>query len=443
MVLAYALLLSLATGLLFGLVPSLRASRPDLAGVLRASGEGATPAGSRLGVFGLSARGALVVGQVALSMVLLIGAALLMESVAHLRRVDLGFEPANLLTMQIALSPSRYDTDQKRVSFYNDLVRGVESVPGVRTAAVTLTLPLTGFARTPVQRADQPPLQLNERPLGIIQDITPAYFRTLNIPLRRGREFTARDALGGAPVAIINESLARRFWPAYPNGLDPVGQRIFIGATSHPAEIVGVVADMRQGLEGDPVPGMFRPCFQTPPASAMLAVRTKGDPLRFINAVRRQVLAIDRDQAVSEVRTMEDLVELELGQRRSILTLLELFAGTALLLAVVGIYGVISHTVVERTKEVGIRRALGAQYGDILRLVLGQGLGLALGGVAIGLGGALALTRVLESLLYHVSAADPITFAGMGLLFVVVALAASYFPARRATRIDPMAALRD
>ena len=175
----------------------------------------------------------------------------------------------------------------------------------------------------------------------------------------------------------------------------------------------------------------------------MLAVRTRGDPLRFITAVRHQVLAIDRDQAVSEVRTMEDLVELELGQRRSILTLLELFAGTALLLAVVGIYGVIAHTVVERTKEVGIRRALGAQYGDILRLVLGRGLGLALGGVAIGLGGALALTRVLESLLYHVSATDPITFAGMGLLFVVVVLAASYFPARRATRIDPMAALRD
>ena len=210
-----------------------------------------------------------------------------------------------------------------------------------------------------------------------------------------------------------------------------------------PTEIVGVVADMRQGLEGDPVPGMFRPCFQTPPASAMLAVRTKGDPLRFVNAVRHQVLAIDRDQAVSEVRTMEDLVELELGHRRSILTLLELFAGTALLLAVVGIYGVIAHTVVELTKEVGIRRALGAQYGDILRLVLGQGLGLALGGVAIGLGGALALTRVLESLLYRVSATDPITFAGMGLLFVVVALAASYFPARRATRIHPMAALRD
>ena len=174
----------------------------------------------------------------------------------------------------------------------------------------------------------------------------------------------------------------------------------------------------------------------------MFAVRTEGDPLRFVNSVRHQVLAIDRDQAVSAVKTMEDLVEAEVGQRRLIFTLLGLFAAVALLLASVGIYGVIAHTVVERTKEVGIRRALGAQQGDILRIVLGQGLGLALGGVAIGLGGALALTRVLESLLYHVSATDPATFAGISLLLVLVALVASYIPARRATRIDPMEALR-
>jgi len=442
MVLGFALVLSIATGVLFGLVPSLGASRPDLAVALRASGEAPARAGSKLRMLGLSTRGILVVGQVALSIVLLIGATLLMESIGHLRHVNPGFEPANLLTMQIPLSPTRYDTDQKKAAFFDELVRRVESLPGVRSAAVTLTLPMTGFARTPVQLADQPPAKLNERRLGIIQFITPAYFRTLKIPLRRGREFTSRDILGATPVAIINESLARRFWPAYPNGQDPVGQRILIGASPQPVEIVGIVADLRQSLESDPGPGMFRPCSQTPPASAMFAVRTEGDPLRFVNSVRRQVLAIDRDQAVSAVTTMEDLVEAEVGQRRLIFTLLGLFAAMALLLASVGIYGVIAHTVVERTKEVGIRRALGAQQGDILRLVLGRGLGIALGGVAIGLGGAFALTRVIESLLYHVSATDPATFAGISLLLVLVALVASYIPARRATRIDPMEALR-
>jgi len=225
--------------------------KTDLADVLRASGEAPARAGSRLG---LGTRGALVVGQVALSIVLLIGATLL-ESLAHLRHVNPGFEPANLLTMQIPLSPSRYDTDQKKAAFFDELVRRVESVPGVRNAAVTLTLPMTGFARTPVQLADQPPAKLNERRLGIIQFITPAYFRTLKIPLRRGREFTSRDILGAALVAIINESLARRFWPAYPNGQDPVGQRILIGASPQPVEIVGIVADLRQSLESDPRPG--------------------------------------------------------------------------------------------------------------------------------------------------------------------------------------------
>jgi predicted permease len=383
-----------------------------------------------------------VVGQVALSIVLLIGATLLMESLAHLYRVDPGFKPANLLTMQISLSPSRYGTDQKRAAFYEDLVQRVESLPGIRSAAVTLTLPLTGFARTPVQLADQPPLKLNERPLGIIQNVTPAYFRTLEIPLRRGREFTARDILGAAPVTIINESLARRFWPSYPNGQDPVGQHILIGASSDPVEIVGIVADVHQSLEADARPGMFRPCAQIPPLSAMFAVRAEGDPLRFVNSVRSQVLAIDRDQAVSGVRTMDDVVEAEVGQRRLILMLLGLFAGAALLLTLVGIYGMIAYWVVQRTKEFGIRGALGAQQGNILWLVIGQGLSLTLGGEAIGIAGALALTRVMKALLFQVSATDPLTFVGIGLLLVLLALTATYIPARRATRIDPMAALR-
>jgi ABC-type antimicrobial peptide transport system permease subunit len=244
-------------------------------------------------------------------------------------------------------------------------------------------------------------------------------------------------------VAIITEILARRFWPAYPNGPDPVGEHVLIGTNPQPLEIVGIVADVRQaGLAAEPRPGVYRPCAQTAPQSAMFAVRTEGDPLRFVNAIRSQLLAIDRDQPVTAVRTMEDVVEESEGQRRLIMKLLGLFAGTALLLVVVGIYGIIAYSVAQRTKELGIRRALGAQQADILCLVVGQGLGLALGGVVVGIAGAVALTRVMNRFLYQVSATDPATFVGIALLIFAVTLAASFIPAWRATRIDPMAALR-
>jgi len=441
-VLGFAAVLSIATGVLFGLLPSLGASRQDLVGVLRAGGEAASPAGTKRGTLWLSTRGLLVVGQVALAFVLLIGATLMMESLAYLYRVDPGFRPENLLTMQISLSPSRYDTDRKKAAFFEDLVRRVESLPGIRSAAVTLTLPMTGFARTPVQLAGQPPAKLSDRPLGIIQSITPAYFRTLAIPLRSGREFSARDILDSPPVTVVSESIARLLWPTYPNGLDPVGQHILIGANPRPVEIVGIVADVRQGLGVDPKPSMYRPSAQNPPLSAMFAVRTEAYPLRFLNAVRGQVLAIDRDQPISAVKTMDEIVEESEGERRLIMTLLGLFAGTALLLTVIGIYGVVAYSVASRTQEIGIRVALGAHEGNILRLVLGQGFSLALVGVALGVCGAFALTRVIQSLLFHVSATDPATFIGITLLFVVVALAASYVPAWRATHIDPIAALR-
>jgi predicted permease len=248
---------------------------------------------------------------------------------------------------------------------------------------------------------------------------------------------------GAPPVAIISESLARRLWPAYPRDQDPVGQHVLIGVNPQRWEIVGIVADVRQaGLAADARPGVYRPCAQNPPQSAMFAVRTEGDPLRFVNAIRSQLLAIDRDQPVSAIKSMEDIVGESEGQRRLIMTLLVCFAGTALLLAMVGLYGVIAYSVAERTKELGIRRALGAQQGDILWLVVGQGLGLTLGGVGVGIAGALALTRVMEGLLFQVSATDPATYVGIALLLVVVALAATFIPARRATRIDPMTALR-
>jgi putative ABC transport system permease protein len=442
MVLGFAVLLSIATGVLFGLVPSVGASRPDLVTVLRASGEAASATGKKRVALGLSARGALVVGQVALSMVLLIGAALLIESLARMYGVVPGFNPSHLLTLRISLPPSRYDTGQKQAAFFDELARRVQVLPGVRGAAAMFTTPMSGYAMTPVQLANQPPQPLNQRRLALIQDVTPAYFRTLEIPLKRGREFSERDDAVAPLTAIVNESLARVLWPAYPNGLDPVGQRILIGNKADPVEIVGIVADTHQALEADPPPAMFRPLDQSPIVSVAFAVRTAGDPLQMIRAVSDQVLAMDRDQPVAAFKTMDELVEAEGGQRRVLLTLLGGFAGAALLLAVIGIYGVVAYSVAQRTQEVGIRRALGARHMDILRLVVGQGLGLTLAGVALGVGASLALTRVMTSLLFHTSSTDPAAFAGIALLFVIVALAASYIPARRATRIDPMTALR-
>ncbi|HLK65522.1 MAG TPA: ABC transporter permease [Bryobacteraceae bacterium] len=441
LVLAFAMALSVATGVLFGLVPSLGASRPDLAAVLRGGGGSAAPAGKRT-IPWLHARGLLVVGQVALSMVLLIGATLLMESLAHLNRVQPGFNPDNLLTMRISLSPTRYDTDTKRALFFDGLAARLESLPGIRGAAATLTLPMQGFPMTPVQPADQAPVKLNERPLAAIQMITPPYLRTMEIPLRRGREFTAHDQSGTEPVALINEAFARLFWPEYPRGVDPVGKYILIGINPRPFQVVGVVADVHQGLDTEPMAGVYRPWDQSPALSAAFAVRTEGDPLRYANAVRGEVLAIDRDQGISDVRTMESVVAASEGQRQLIAMLLGLFAGTAMLLAVVGIYGAISYSVAQRTHEMGIRRALGAQQGDILRLVMAPGLGLTLGGAALGIAGAAVMMRVLQSLLFQVSTTDPLTYLGIAAVFVAVALGASYVPARRAMRIDPSSALR-
>jgi putative ABC transport system permease protein len=448
LVLIFTIALSIATGVLFGLFPSLEISRPNLAEVLRESGTGAGRASSgKRGALGVSPRGLLVVGQVALSVVLLIGAALLIRSFARLHGVSTGFQPANLLTMKIALPPARYNTDPKRAAFFSALVQRVEAIPGVRGATMAMSLPTTRWIRTNITQVQGTPLpDTNDPVFSVIQSVTPGYFQTLGIPLRRGREFNERDnASGATPVMIINESLARLLWPGYPRSQDPVAQHIGEGydKLAGAMEVVGIVADIHEGgLATNAVPEFYLPCVVHPPQNAYLAVRTPGDPLQLANAVRAQVIAIDPDQSVSEIKTMESVFDETLGQRRLTMQLLGSFAGVALLLALIGIYGVIAYSVAQRTHEVGIRRALGAQQSDILRLVLGQGLGLTLAGVALGIAGAFALTRVIKTLLFEVSATDPTTFGAIAILFVLVALAASYIPARRASRIDPMAALR-
>jgi predicted permease len=272
----------------------------------------------------------------------------------------------------------------------------------------------------------------------------PGYFRTLAIPMRGGRDFTERDTEGTQRVALIDEALARRFWPAYPKGDDPIGQHLLIGGTNpQPALIVGIVADVHQNLENSAWPETVYVSFaQNPQPSAMLAIRTDGDPFRFTKLVRDRVRSLDPDQPIAGVQTMNDLVDQQVGRRRLIVWLLGSFAGMALLLSLTGIYGVISFSVIQRLHELGIRWALGAQQVDILRLVMAQGLGLTLAGIAIGIAGALALTRVMNGILFQIGATDPATFAGIALLFILVAVAAGYFPARRATQIDPMAALR-
>ena len=444
-VLLFALLLSFGTGILFGLAPSLVASRPDLMPLLRASGEAANKGASARVFARFNLRSLLSVGQIALSIVLLIGAALLIRSIVNLRSVELGFNSANLLTARINLPPLRYDTDQKKVFFFDELARRVASLPGVRSATAAMSLPMMDYAGIPVQDAARPKLKLNERLIAKFFPITSGYFRTLQVPLKRGREFNERDTADTQRVAIIDENLARRLWPAYPAGLNPIGQRLLVGQVNpKPAEIVGIVGNVRQDLDDtvDWQESVYVSFSQSAQPAAVLALRTADDPLSFARVIHQQVRLLDRDQPIGVINTMDNRLAAQVGQRRLLVILLGSFASVALLLALIGIYGVIAYSVVQRFQEVGIRRALGARQSDILRLVIGQGVVLAFLGIIVGLAGALALTRVMKSLLFHVSATDPVIFFGIAALFFLVALTASYIPARRATRIDPLAALR-
>ncbi len=433
-VLLFTLAISVFAGLVFGLMPALQVSRPDLNMVLRSEGRGST-SGRRHNAL----RNLLVVSQVGLSTVLLIGAGLLLRNFVQLSAGSPGFDSHHLLTLGITLPPARYPDSARRVTFFHELLQQVRSLPGVQGAAGTTALPVNASRFSMALPDGQPMVPLAERPIFNLQQVTPGYAAAMRIPIRFGREFTDRDDAKAPRVVIVNEALARRYWPKQ----NPVGKHILVGRMPGPSEVVGVLGDVPNLAVGtDPQPEIYLPFAQIPSATQNLIVRTAGDPASVTAAVRARVLALDRDQPVTAVQSMDELLQAGAAQPRFTTYLLGGLSATAFLLSIVGIYGVIAYSVAERTQEMGIRIALGADNRDILRLVLGHGLLLAAAGIALGLAAAFALTRLMSSLLYHVSVTDPMTFVAGPALFAAVALLASYLPARRAMRVDPAIALR-
>lgn len=434
-VLSFTSTVSLLTGMIFGVVPAWQASRPNLNESLKEGGGTSTG-----GVRRQRSRQVLVVFEVALALLLLIGAGLMLKSFLRLRGVDPGFNPHNLLTMKISLPTSKYRERRQIAAFYQQVLQRIKTLPGVKSVGAAFAAPFSKwnavFAFTIEGRPAPAP---GEVPEANFRVVSPDYFQAIGIPLLRGRHFTEGDTPEAPGVIIINEALARRFWP----NEDPLGHRMKLEGEEGWRLIVGVVRDVKHwGLDQAAEPEMYVPYLQRPWRFMILVVRTVSDPVNLAGAVREQVWAVDKDQPVAEMKTMEQLLEESVSQPHFSTFLLGVFAALGVILAAVGVYGVISYSVIQRTHEIGIRMALGAQPKDILRLVLGQGLKLTVVGIGIGLLGAFAVTRFLRSLLYGISPTDPMTFAGASLLLGGVALAACYIPARRAMRVDPMLALR-
>ena len=450
-VLAFTIGLSLVTSIVFGLVPALLASRPDLNYTLKA-GSSRSMGGSRR----YDIRGLLVVFEMAGSLVLLIAAGLMIKSFVGLLEVDPGFKPEHVLTAEVTLPRSQYAGKQQIASFYDRLLDRIKALPEVRSAGAVSALPLSGTDSGSDFFIDgQPSPPPDQENTTFNRVISPEYFQTMGIPLLDGRSFSERDRSDSRRVTIINESMARRFWPDE----NPVGKRLALSveALTFPApnrppvfdipsamrEIVGVVKDVRHyGLTSAPQPEMYIPYLQGSIREMSLVVRTDGETASLSRSLQREVLAIDPGQPLSQIRTMPQLLDDSVAKPRFNLFLLGLFAALALSLAAVGIYGVISYSVAQRTHEIGLRMALGAGAKDVVRLVVGHAMILSFTGVGMGLLGAFAVTRVMSGLLYGVSATDPAIFAVIPLLLTGEALGASLIPARRAARVDPMVALR-
>jgi putative ABC transport system permease protein len=439
-VLLFTLAIAVVTGLIFGLAPATQASHFNLNETLKEGGRD-----SSAGVRGKRLRSSLVIAEVATSFILLVGAGLLINSFVHLRTLDPGFRADHLLALNLDLSEVKYPDTQRRTTFFAEVTRRVQTLPGVQSAAVAGNLPFTyngDSTLIAVEGIPDPPI--DQWPDVIYRTVGSGYFATMGIPLLRGRDFNDRDTLDTTPVVLISEKTARHYWP----NEDPIGKRLKVGATTDTETpwrtVIGVVKDVRQNdFIAEPKMQMYFSYRQMKDLVAdALVVRTSVDPLSLATSVRNTIWAVDKDQPVANIDSMEHIVAGAVARQRFSMLLLAIFAAVALVLAAVGIYGVMSYSVAQQTREIGIRIALGAQRGDVLKMTVKEGLKLVGAGLLIGLISAFVLTRVMESLLFGISATDPGTFGIICVVLLMVAALASYIPALRATTVDPMVALR-
>jgi predicted permease len=435
-VLLFTALAATISGILFAVAPSWQASRMAPHEQLKGSGRSATGGRGRQRL-----RAALVVAETALALVLLVGAGLLLRSVARLQDVYPGFEPRGVMTATLSLPEGQYDTAEKRIAFYRALTDQLATVPGVTTAAAGAPLPFSGSgASASFSIEGRPSGPGDPGPHGNLRAVTPGYFKALGIPLKSGRLFVPQDRSDTEPVVIIDQNLARQYWP----NENPVGKHMRRGSNAPWSTIVGVVGHVSHSdLASDTGKGTYYYClFQFPIPWTSIVVKAKRDPSGLGTAIRDAVLAVDPTQALRDVKSMEDLVSGSLAPRRFVARLLAFFAVVAVFMAALGLYGVISYSVVQRTQEIGIRMALGARAGSVLRMVVGRGLVLSGTGVAVGLIASMMCSRLLASQLYQVSPFDPATFGSMVIALLAAALLAAYVPARRAMKVDPLKALR-
>jgi putative ABC transport system permease protein len=442
-VLAFTVLISVLTGLMFGLAPSMHTGRSDLRGSLQ-DGRATSGGASRQRL-----RSVLVVAEVALAVILVVGAGLLFKSFWKIQNVNPGYDRSNTLQVMLVLPYNPYPGRQPVVDFYDELEGRLRSLPGVTSVASAYDGPLGATWLDSFFVPGQSPLEDGQAQSAWMRIISPGYFRTVGISLRRGRDFDGSERHDGPGVAVVNESFVRTFLSA--DATDPIGQRlgystpnrIFPGEAPEEWEIIGVVSDVRfLGPDKDPEPAFYVPFSQFPSWEMRLLMRTESDPLSLAAAVQEQVWAIDPLQPVWDITTLEQVLSTSVADRRLNLLLMGIFGATALALAAIGIYGLLAFSVAQRTHEMGIRIALGARRENVLKLVVGQGMTLVAAGLVVGLFGALVLTRVMASLLFEVSATDPVVFGAVALALEIVALLACVLPARRATRVDPLVALR-
>ncbi len=437
-VLGFALLVSVATGIVFGLAPALQASRPDLNETLKETGRGTTG-----GLRQNRLRAFLIVSEVSLAVVLMIGATLLAKSFVRLLQVNAGFDPTHTLTMEVALPalpPSKYADEQEQAAYFKEVLSRLNHSPGVTAAGAVLSLPLTGAEEsTDLFIEGRPRPAFEERPNADYTIVTPEYFRAFQIPLLKGRQFSDRDDKDAPAVIMINEALARRYWPDQ----EPIGQRLTVGFEKEPRQIIGVIGNVKQTtLNAEARPTMYMPHLQRPTGGMTIVLRANGDPASLSQLARTQIHSVDPGIPVNNIRTMNEVFSSSIAQQRFAMLLVGVFGVLALVLATIGIYGVVSYSVTQRTHEIGVRMALGAQRTDVLRLILQHGMLVSLLGVFVGVAASFGLTRVMASLLFGVTPTDASIFVTVAFGILAIGTIATYLPAWRATRVDPLIALR-